>query len=235
MIGKIRSIILLLTVGIATSEKLFGNSPLTVAHPSDLLKWKFHNIKSVNQDILEVGRSISMENILKLKNVFNISNACMESLEQLALDSLELESYALQMLDAWGKLGSGVLEGHLNWPGRYYECRNAKNKNETITPKYYTSYIGYDPTALAGMFLPGLSVGGCFPSNCSLNDINNVLHNLVNKTNIPGIVAFAQCPENVITWSAAECIGVTVCSTFVLLVVLSTLYEYITLNKFVLS
>ncbi|XP_078489124.1 nose resistant to fluoxetine protein 6-like [Ciona intestinalis] len=232
MIGKIRLIFLLLTAGIAASEKLFGNSPLTVAQPSDLLKWKLQNLKSVDQEIIEVVENVSMENILKLKNVFNVSDACLGSLEQLALDSLELESYAIQMLDSWGKLGSGVLEGHLNWPGRYYECRNAKNKNGTIIPKYYTSYIGYDPTPLAGMFLPGLSVGGCFPSNCSLNDINNVLYKLVNITNIPGVLAFAQSPENVIRWGAAERIGVTVCSTLVLLVVISTLYEYISLNKF---
>ena len=59
------------------------------------------------------------------------------------------------MVDAWGKLTPGILNGQLQWLGDYDECLNTRSKHETSDLTFRGRYCRATQTGGMGTFGPG--------------------------------------------------------------------------------
>ncbi|GIY73997.1 NRF domain-containing protein, partial [Caerostris extrusa] len=84
-------------------------------------------------------------------------------------ENLKSFNWATKMLDSYGKPGSGILLGNLNWVGEYDECINAyapQKENTSIGGfhgKYCTMQI---PFQFKNMSMP-ISTAVCLPDTCN--------------------------------------------------------------------
>ncbi|XP_078656657.1 nose resistant to fluoxetine protein 6-like [Branchiostoma floridae x Branchiostoma belcheri] len=116
----------------------------------------------------------------------NISQQCQEDVAQYEADLKLGKLYALHMLDAGGKPGSGILDGNLFWGGRYSQCVNitGKDLNITFDGKFYlatlvpVTKIPQSEQLTQGGGIPGmpgstprLTLGVCVPSSCTQHDV----------------------------------------------------------------
>ena len=112
------------------------------------------------------------------------STECINDLETWALDLVSLKPYAASMLDAWGKMPSGLLYGDILWMGNYDECRD--NTNTTIANK--TMDFEYSLVTLSNLIPPkpgvpssfDLQVGVCLPKTCTTDDVNALFNATIN-------------------------------------------------------
>jgi hypothetical protein len=77
----------------------------------------------------------------------NNTNACEQDFEMIVQGALKRETWALKVLDSWGKpLPSGVLSGNVYWVGNYDECLQQMylpaNKSFVSQP-FNTQYCEY--------------------------------------------------------------------------------------------
>ncbi|XP_064649525.1 nose resistant to fluoxetine protein 6-like isoform X2 [Lineus longissimus] len=118
---------------------------------------------------------------------YNVSEQCINDTEKMIVDLTGGQHYALQMLDAFGKVPSGLLSGHFQWPGAYEECMNVTSNTGNFIGKYCSASIGglIDFELAPGQKL-GITLGTCFPSSCSAMDavglLNAALSITANKT-----------------------------------------------------
>ncbi|KAK3607215.1 hypothetical protein CHS0354_031713 [Potamilus streckersoni] len=89
-------------------------------------------------------------------------------------------SLFITVIDAAGKLGSGILDGNLNWPGSYDECINTQAV--VYANKSWPSYPFSGKYCMVGIQIrspnipqlaggpPTLSLGICVPESCNNND-----------------------------------------------------------------
>lgn len=85
--------------------------------------------------------------------------------------------WALQMVDALGKLPAGLMRGNLNFIGSYDECANIKakiNNSKTSGARYCKTRIGV-PEGLMNMDTKGvdlkITLGMCVPDSCHKEDL----------------------------------------------------------------
>jgi len=116
----------------------------------------------------------SLEEILGFNadQIRAISPKCLDDLYQVHEDFKLGVPYALRMFDAFALPQSGILEGNVRWPGRYYECITSVGPN--FTGKYYTSYYGYKFVPVVPTYPIDVAFGTCYPSSCS----NETAHQL---------------------------------------------------------
>ncbi|XP_062589906.1 uncharacterized protein LOC134251500 [Saccostrea cucullata] len=109
-----------------------------------------------------------------------MSGGCVVGL-QLLLDGLKERSlWSLKMLDAIGKVPSGIFDGDFMWHGQYDECntisqaftdRITLNENSLVRGKYFVAGLlnplGYNTT--------DLKIGVCLPDACTATDVKEVL------------------------------------------------------------
>ncbi|CAK8686761.1 unnamed protein product [Clavelina lepadiformis] len=197
------------------------SSLLTVANPLHVIKhFAASSGRGVTQEDVEVMRSLST-NFFSVRNYkLGFDDSCFEALENFAKDFPQ--AYTLQVLDAWGKPESGILNGNLIWPGRYFECSNINYDH--FKGKYCSVYVGKPPAPAAfGIGFPtGLTIGGCFPDTCSQEDISSLIKSLAqNKTSI------VDCPVQFTEWGAKDILGIVIFVLLFLIVMASTFYDYI--------
>jgi len=116
----------------------------------------------------------SLEEVLNFDadEVRDISQECYYDLLRVHADFKLGVPYAVRMFDAFALPQSGILEGNVRWPGRYYECINSVGPN--FTGKYYTSYYGFKFVPVVPTYPIDVAFGTCYPSSCS----NETAHKL---------------------------------------------------------
>ncbi|XP_076807344.1 nose resistant to fluoxetine protein 6-like [Clavelina lepadiformis] len=196
------------------------SSLLTDANPLHVIQhFAASSGKGVTQEDAEMIRNLP-SNFFSIKdNVSGISKSCYNSIDNYEKDFPQ-ESYTLQVLDAWGKPESGILNGNVKWLGRYFECSNINY--DYFKGKYCSVYVGKPPAPAAyGIGFPtGLTVGGCFPDTCSQEDISSLIKSLAqNKTSI------VDCPVQFTEWGAKEILGIIILLLLFLIVIASSLYD----------
>ncbi|XP_039252326.2 nose resistant to fluoxetine protein 6-like [Styela clava] len=187
------------------AEALLDSSPLTKFQPEigivqNLQKqhiWKSeHEVQEV-QDLL----SNTYKNLItsvKLSSEEN-STDCIKSLVDLSVDAVFQQKYALQVLDASGKLESGIMMGNYKWDGLYYEC--LKVKKTKFDGKWCETTLGTEYDILGQKQTFGLSLGMCLPSSCSEEFIIDHLQSIANASNQKVSV---DCPIQPIGWTAID-------------------------------
>ena len=99
--------------------------------------------------------------------VEHINYNCLNDTEKLILDITQKKLYALQFLNADGKLPPGVHQGARNWVGDYQECSDIKSDfNEIMAHRFTGKYF---TVAVSGIF-----IGICLPDSCDKNDASSL-------------------------------------------------------------
>ncbi|KAL5012244.1 hypothetical protein ScPMuIL_010795 [Solemya velum] len=129
---------------------------------------------------------------------FNVTDACKDDnslmwngIYKLWSDSDYGQMWAMQMLDASGKIPSGLLQGNINWLGSYDECTNItvtlteeQIANRTLAEPYGVQYcrvsisllplysLGKDEDAIpmAARAMANGMIGVCIPRSCTKGD-----------------------------------------------------------------
>ncbi|XP_030378336.1 nose resistant to fluoxetine protein 6 [Scaptodrosophila lebanonensis] len=156
---------------------------------------------------------------------------CMWYLEQVLKGAVENKLEDLRVLDAWGKLPSGLLYGHLVDMGNYESCLLGNTNSDT---KYCLASIHFDmPLPSAALNSLSLRIGTCIPALCSARLLNIWLNDYVNwlmeqrTTQITTLVDESNCavarkaPMTGLDWFA-----VALLIFFGCLVLFSTILDY---------
>ena len=154
------------------------------------------------------------------------NSTCTEGWDYLANHSL-----AVQAIDAFGKLGAGILQGNYYAYGSYDECMSTDHVQYCMVP----IYLIYGPD----LVLP-FRVGMCLPQECTKNDIQHavnvtdtVLVILEEMGIIRGQFFLYLDTDNVICeteryppYNAGAIVMIVVCCVFALLVIISSMIDW---------
>ncbi|XP_071955720.1 nose resistant to fluoxetine protein 6-like [Antedon mediterranea] len=148
------------------------------------------------------------------------STKCRRDLGTFQIDLLKEEHYALMMIDSYGKLPPGLLQGDFTyWFGLYDECLNQSRKIDDEKDNFKAEYC------IAGLYggktkLP--SIGICVPDSCSNSDLMEILG--PKKPNSRLFVSYVKC-NKVPEYSAAAIICLIFLSFFGLMIISGTIYD----------
>ncbi|XP_067661103.1 nose resistant to fluoxetine protein 6-like [Haliotis asinina] len=159
-------------------------------------------------------------------------DVCINHTQQVITAVMENKDWALQMLDAFGKPGSGILKGELKWLGSFDECIGViTNRTEVdfgatycralLQPPNQTSLV--DPTQLA------ITLGLCMPDTCTGQDVSAIATDLLMSQNI-ALLASVTCYQKDFPLDTDAIVAIVICSVFGLLVILGTGYDVIFLQ-----
>ncbi|XP_059085991.1 uncharacterized protein LOC131882757 [Tigriopus californicus] len=100
-----------------------------------------------------------------------VNQGCQTGLDRLWNGTALGQSTYLQVLDSWGKVGSGIEDGNTRWLGDFSECQD-------ITTQLNYSYSILDISLRAQETVANFSLGLCLPRACSNVDMPMLWHNL---------------------------------------------------------
>ncbi|CAF1089611.1 unnamed protein product [Adineta steineri] len=122
----------------------------------------------------------------------NETTMCQEEFEKIIAGALQFDSWALKIIDAWGKpLPSGLLRGNVFWTGNYDECVQpmylVDNKSFVAQPfdtQHCTLFpISSTTTDLLEIF-NGITLGMCVPSSCDRQSVALLIQSFFTFSNI---------------------------------------------------
>ncbi|XP_031625866.1 nose resistant to fluoxetine protein 6-like [Contarinia nasturtii] len=145
-------------------------------------KFKFNFLNFLNFDQLK-------NNLFN--NHFNIANEsnekCLNELTAIENALKSSEPWAFEVVDAWGKIPSGVLSGNYYDAGAFSQCFNIKRNGELFKTQYCMGNLVFDLEKYSKK-IPlfthesSFTFGVCLPAACSLNLIEASFNNLIRKT-----------------------------------------------------
>ncbi|XP_021346367.1 nose resistant to fluoxetine protein 6-like, partial [Mizuhopecten yessoensis] len=212
--------------------------PISVMTPQNLQKLlqflrpgsSSGNLQGISQYVGMIGNiSNTIQNVTgQLEQ--QISPQCFSHLQHLVSELTQREQWAMKIIDAAGKIPSGILDGNILWTGSYDECLAVQAG--TFGGKYCKATIPLTPI-LGGMVpMPGgfnVQMGICMPDSCAPLDVQVVVNTLL------GLVPLGQtklkttkvdCTEPQ-EYDGVGIAGFTVCGVFLVLMVLSTLFDVV--------
>ncbi|XP_033118103.1 nose resistant to fluoxetine protein 6-like [Anneissia japonica] len=107
---------------------------------------------------------------------------CLMDLETFGSDILGEEHYALMMLDSYGKLPPGILQGNILWLGLYDQCLNQSREIDDHQAQFAAQYCLASITKDKNP-QPILNVGVCVPDSCNSAELMEYL-NVIDEANI---------------------------------------------------
>lgn len=150
--------------------------------------------------------------------------------------------WAIRMVDAWGKLPSGILEGNFNGLGSYDECKKIDQNTEDVghvRGQYCLLAIPLKPPigrSSSSSGFPsvqralGLNIGTCFPDSCDAQQLESVLKSsfgaLLNTSDIK-----LMCEVPTPDMGTKEIVAIVIFSIIAMIITLSTVYEALTLIR----
>ncbi|XP_069123536.1 nose resistant to fluoxetine protein 6-like [Argopecten irradians] len=159
----------------------------------------------------------------------DISPQCYSHLQSMVSALMKREQWAIKMIDATGKLSSGLMDGNLFWPGSYDECLSV-NAAGKFDGRYCTATISL-ASVLGAMFpittAVNLNLGVCMPDSCTAKEINTVLNTTLGLLPLGANelqTAQTTCNERA-EFDDLAIAGFTVCGVFGVLMLLSTLFD----------
>ncbi|KAL3842202.1 hypothetical protein ACJMK2_020242 [Sinanodonta woodiana] len=169
-----------------------------------------------------------------------------------AVTKKPMQQWALQFIDASGKISSGILDGNINWIGSYDECLNLTavvytGVNQTgerlfpFTGKYCQLGIPLNPqksppvdVGSSDFPIGTLVLGLCIPSTCSGEEIRNLYNSALSLLgNSTARLQSNQviCRAKQFNYDTRAIIVLCVCSVFLLLMVAGTMYDVFIIHQ----
>ncbi|XP_071532649.1 nose resistant to fluoxetine protein 6-like isoform X2 [Panulirus ornatus] len=171
------------------------------------------------------------------------------------LDSLKLnETWAIKMVDSWGKSADGILFGNFRYAGMYDECVAAKTPDGSIQGRYCNINIRKvepdDKTKeskinhmrikanLPDLHLPPISIGTpleaatnvmmystCIPDACTQEDLQDSVSQELNGTKYEVTNSYCHPDDSVPVFSPGDIAFITVVSFLLLLIVMAGIVD----------
>ncbi|XP_013785865.1 nose resistant to fluoxetine protein 6-like [Limulus polyphemus] len=180
-----------------TSRNVDSSLTPEVTTKNPISQWL--NIERRMKEIINSVLKQFLPNIIRMFSTIELSGPCYSSLLKTALAVRKLKSWAMKMLDASGKIPSGIAEGTTTTFGAYDLClgiiaNNKRTKKVDFRGKYCLLEIlspfpttPLDPRlqdtilgdfARSAHLLQGRSnrIGLCVPSTCTHQDVDKVAH-----------------------------------------------------------
>ena len=179
-----------------------------------------NNLSDVNLRTLGQG---FLQNLVSLvpfgdKTVENVNFNCLNDTEKLILDITQKKSYAIQFLDADGKLPPGIHQGAHNWVGDYQECNNIMSDFNDITSHRFTGK--YFTVAVSGIF-----IGLCLPDSCDTNDATSLANVVTTSLTGSRLMVDYAVGDNDSDFDGTAIAAFVIAGIIVLLVILGTLTD----------
>lgn len=147
----------------------------------------------------------------------SVSAVCLNDSSEMFKDLKNGTGYALSMLDADGKPGSGIEHGNLYFLGNREECEQV----QTVKFKGQMCNVVTTYNAAQVVFL---TVGVCFPDSCNDTDITIITFEALSRLKIYPIAV--SCPET-LQYSTGDLIALVVCGIIALALVMGTLADIV--------
>jgi len=107
-------------------------------------------------------------------------DSCLMGFIQILVAFLNNDTAAAKYFDSWGKPGSAIIQGNINFWGYYDECINLKDT--AIGETGYCWFKILTTSNISNHSLP-LEVGMCYPSQCSPSNFSSVINRLLTQVN----------------------------------------------------
>ncbi|CAH1240211.1 Hypp5953 [Branchiostoma lanceolatum] len=186
---------------------------------------------------LALSKSIDWNTTMDLRDSGQVQQPCYDQSVQLHTDMQAGKSYAIQMLDSSGKFNpTGLFEGQWDAIGSFKGCRdrvkNAPDIPSDLKPMYCAVVWGGIPpemveTTGTKVFTQGL----CVPNTCGDSEVG-----LLAGTGLLGIkpmpswtpgAVLCQREEDVASFDTKAIVAISTIAVILLILVISTLYEFI--------
>ncbi|XP_033763773.1 nose resistant to fluoxetine protein 6-like [Pecten maximus] len=173
------------------------------------------------------GAEDTDSNLIDNVDLAVVSPECSVALGELVSEAIGQSQWALKMIDSWGKLPSGVLDGNNNLLGSSDQCLaiESETKGKTTFPiNYCVSGFQFE-----NMVIP--IIGMCVPKMCTENDVKNITSSMFREIpmDIPLSLNYARCKKESV-YDISTIVGICVCSIFLALMVFATFYDVFILS-----
>ncbi len=198
--------------------------------------------QKIYNDLLESNPSSLMfynddlhKKLLDLPEHVKFNDQCVADLLSVLLDLIPGEEedeeegednlYALRMLDAVGKPGTGILEGSIHWLGSYGECvRTEKIRNDQL--QFKGKYCN--------MQLLFFRIGICVPSTCRAEDLNNILGYDPSWDNDTSLAWIDSCVEDDFPpWIIGDYVTLGIVGLIGFIITIGTSYDILTRHFYI--
>ncbi|KAK7495729.1 hypothetical protein BaRGS_00012949 [Batillaria attramentaria] len=171
-----------------------------------------------------------------------VTEMCLNHTAATVMALTQKEMWALQMVDAMGKLGPALLLGNLRWPGAYDECVNVRAKTDvTSHPEFSGQYcdavISLDlvplfpgqPTGAGTQVFTGL----CVPDTCADWEMTLILSDVFIRLGLVKSVYVSDCRQREKPLDTKANVAITICSILLALMAVGTVMDvlYIQMPK----
>ncbi|GAB1602635.1 nose resistant to fluoxetine protein 6-like [Argonauta hians] len=190
--------------------------------------------------MIDKARHLLSQDFCDTVAAYNVSKKCCEDMKIILASLVLREMWAIQMVDSYGKLPSGILLGDFRFPGSYDQCKSTLvtvEANLTGEPQLYRPFSPRYCQLVIPMkgqvgTIPGIYVGMCVPDSCQQNDLNILiyigLHMLPIKS-LHNITAYTLC-ETEQEFDGKAIFAIVASSLYCALIVVGTLYDVIVLH-----
>jgi hypothetical protein len=161
------------------SKNLFDISTVLVQTRNLLNDFqKFNSNAILTQDWLDL---IDFQAQLAINHNYfksNLSETCSKQVSNLINGLRKKQNWSLRLVDSYGKLPAGLLNGNLLWMGDFEECLNITVDTLNWTSKYcyLTKNPNGDELFDAQNVNLYLKYGMCAPNDCSTQDIATIVN-----------------------------------------------------------
>ncbi|XP_069123540.1 nose resistant to fluoxetine protein 6-like [Argopecten irradians] len=164
----------------------------------------------------------------------NISSQCNSDIQIILSELMNRKQWAIQLIDAAGKIPAGLLDGNMMWTGSYDECLAVHAGK--FDGKYCMASLPLTDILGSVTNFPGgftVKIGICVPNSCTALESKTVINLLLEM--IPLGQSTLQttsvgCSEP-LEYDAVGIAGLTVCCVFATLMILSTLFDVVYYQK----
>eukprot|EP00105_Crassostrea_gigas_P037257 XP_019921405.1 PREDICTED: nose resistant to fluoxetine protein 6 isoform X4 [Crassostrea gigas] len=168
-------------------------------------------------------------------DINNVSDTCREHWNRTITGLLRSEFWAFKMLDASGKIGAGILEGHTKWMGSYDECFRIDRTLPGMPPSnsgFSTQFCGMRTKVTLGYIPLEIDFAACVPKACSPKDLTILYNDLLKRlpTQNPVRVYGTFCKEDQEIDSRAV-VAIVILGIFAALMFVSTVYDLLIIQR----
>lgn len=104
----------------------------------------------------------------------NVSSECLNQVKYFGENLKTRQTWTFRVIDSFGKLPSGIMNGNLAWLGDFDECRNITHEN--FTGQYALLVKSMSVNDIFRPSLLSFKYGICTPDKCSREDIAKMIN-----------------------------------------------------------
>ncbi|KAJ6633818.1 Nose resistant to fluoxetine protein 6, partial [Pseudolycoriella hygida] len=150
------------------------------------------------------------------------------------------ESWALHMLDTWGKIPSGLLRGNTQNPGHFSECVEIRyNSIQGQHCMTTVAAIGNGSASTRDWSNAGLlirdhnltpTLGVCLPASCSPDKIVGYFNKFLISDDLEAVSTYCRTNDPVL-FNSIDYFAIVIFGLLLLALVSSTVYDYVMINS----